>query len=66
MKTAAKLKVELTSKRVGFEHYRKHRIGTRCQYERSSMCLGEFLIYFGSNRYAKIDAKDLFDTVEKL
>lgn len=63
MRRQARTIVELESKRVGEDKYRKHRIGTDCHVERNGSNFGEFFIWFGGKHYKKVDAIQLHDLI---
>lgn len=56
-------KVEITSKKIGSDETRTHRVGTTCKVQRSQACLGEFQIWFPGHHYITVNAVALFDYV---
>lgn len=55
--------VALTAKRVGATTTREFEAGRRCRVERNGGCMGEFLVWFPGQYYAKVDAKALHEVV---
>lgn len=62
MKRPAILKKTVEAKILSGDHQLKV-AGCKCMVERNGGNLGEFLLWFGKRCYARVDAKDLLDTI---
>lgn len=63
MRRRARTLKEVFSKKVGEEKHRRHRPDTECFVDRNGSNPGEFLVWFGSKHYLRVNAIDLHDTV---
>lgn len=55
--------VPLIAKKLGEDVTKSFEAGTKCKAERSSMCLGEFVVWFRDRHYVMVDAKELPTTL---